>query len=651
MPPPVPLSAPTAAPLSKWGVAWNQDEQTVPGPPLGPLLVPPRHVDSREDHIGIALPELKIQRFGRKFDHPFVFKDMPAEHAQVQNATTGASSMNSFFQMDSEPKVEAVRQVGEVVADTPTAGQGNNSTPDVPDQAIGFVAAAKPPPSLSEVPPLPFVPDEIPAAIHVSADVATQEVSASNKGLPFKDVFKEVKVPAPAAPVVADGRAKAANASMAQDEAWNNFTAAEALVANGVGHSRDAEALGIDAVAEALPTATSAPGASPPREISRGTFGGITHTDTRQPMHLPMSTHSGGNEAAGVSFVFWLFGIACVVIVGGFCVACLGVGFAASFAWQKRFGAPSIRSRVEDLPLCSASEVERRLPASGGYDCHFSKPLSSGTLMRLEAYIDGPSVGSASLTTPLTGQACVLYSVSVSRQLHDGIRPAPVAFASGSIDFVISLKDAPHVRINLRAEELSLFDMRCGRRVERKAFASAPDKWQDFILKHRAGTEWQTGSQLRADGSCLEFQECALLCGALATFVGELHRGADGTLSLRPLQIESLDHDFSGTPPNSARARSAACHSAALSGRTSWECDYEVDNVIDKSPRAPSVENDGSAHFDKVMVSDDPLLLDGASSLLRRLPGKCGSRALILMNKYRLTKPEKLPDRMERHML
>lgn len=639
MPPPVPLSAPTAAPLSRWGIAWNQNKQTVPAPPLGPLLVPPRVAMSREDHIGIALPELKIQRFGRKYDHPGA-KDFLAEHAQVQNSTAGAekmSSMDSFFQLDSEPKIEAVRQVGEVVADTPTAGQVNSSTPDAPAQAIGFVAAAKPPPSLSEVPPLPFVPDEFPAAIHVSADVATQEVSASSKG--------DTKASAPAVPVVASGRVKAANASMDQDEAWSNFTAAEALVANGLSHSRDTEALGMDAVAEPLHTATSGPGTLPPTDISRAAAEGIAHTNARQTVHLFTETHPA-NDMAGVSFVFWLFGIACVVIVGGFCVACLGVGFAASFAWQKRIGAPTSRSRVEELPLCSASEVERRLPASGGYDCHFSKPLSSGTLMRLEAYIDGPSVGSASLTTPLTGQACVLYSVSVSRQLHDGIRPAPVAFASASIDFVISLKDAPHVRINLRAEELSLFDMRCGRRVERKAFASAPDKWQDFILKHRAGTEWQTGSQLRADSSCLEFQECALLCGALATFVGELHRGADGTLSLRPLQLESFAHDFSGTPPSSARARSAA-----LSDRTSWECAYEVENVIDRSPRAPSASKDGSAYFDKVMVSDDPLLLDGANSLLRRLPGKCGSRALLLMNKYRLTKSEKLPANMERRML
>merc|ERR1719506_3178483 len=240
------------------------------------------------------------------------------------------------------------------------------------------------------------------------------------------------------------------------------------------------------------------------------------------------------------------------------------------------------------MPLCSAMEVQRRLPVSGGYDCHFSKPLSSSQLLRLEAYVDGPS--SNALTSPLTGQACVLYSVAVSRQLHDGIHPAPVAFASGSIDFVISLKDAPHVRINLKAEELSLFDMRRGRRVERKTFAAAPDKWQDFILTHRAGTEWTTVAQMRSDSSSLEFQECTLLCGALATFIGELHRGSDGSLSLRPLRLDNLaSDDFAGMPPSSARARHGG---QSERWRTSWEVDSgcEVDNVASHLPASSKKE-------------------------------------------------------------
>jgi len=293
-----------------------------------------------------------------------------------------------------------------------------------------------------------------------------------------------------------------------------------------------------------------------------------------------------------------------------------------------------VRSQVEDLKICRAKEVERRLPCSGGYDCAFSKPLSTCQLVRLEARIEGPAVGNVPLTTPLTGQACVLFSVAVSRQLHDGIRPAPVAFASGSVDFVISLKDSPSVRINLHADEVSLFDMCRGRQVQRKAFAAAPDKWQDFILTHRAGTEWQTSTQMRSDSSCLEFQECALLCGTVVTLVGELHRGADGALSLRPLQHDGILDDLPGTPEVCAQ-------STGSSERwlTSWECGGpEAHPNVASKPPSPTDKGTG---FGKVLASDDPLLIEGASSLLnsaaamlRRLPSKCNGRPITLARQY-----------------
>jgi hypothetical protein len=627
---PLPLSAPPAYPsaASRWALPWSRQEETVAAAPQsqwrGPLLVQPMVALSSKDHIGIALPELRIQRFGRKYDEP---DQLPVENAGRAGAEKSAS-IDSFFQTDSQLGSEALppRQVGEVVADVPARDQGNTSILE-PNQGIGFVAVAQPPPALSELPPLPFVPDDVPASIHVSASVATQEFSASSS----KEDAKVSSLPtsAPSAP-----RASGSRNNSLQDD-WSNFTAAEALVFNGHGPSHDTEALGVHAPLEALPVAAQVPGSSPPKEVSAGSAGAIVQTNAGQSVQS-LSAVSPANDVTGISFVFWLFGI---VGLGCLCLSCLGGGCAV-FAWQGRLASPSIRSHVEDLPLCSALEVQRRLPVCGGYDCHFSKPLSSSQLLRLEAYVDGPS--SNALTSPLTGQACVLYSVAVSRQLHDGIHPAPVAFASGSIDFVISLKDAPHVRINLKAEELSLFDMRRGRRVERKTFAAAPDKWQDFILTHRAGTEWTTVAQMRSDSSCLEFEECTLLCGALATFVGELHRGSDGSLSLRPLRLDNLaGDDFAGMPPNSARARHGA---QSERWRTSWECDSgcEVDNVASHVP-APS-KRDEDALYDKVVVSDDPLLLEGASSLLRRLPAKVSARAVGVMNKYRFGKgSEKFP--------
>jgi hypothetical protein len=209
------------------------------------------------------------------------------------------------------------------------------------------------------------------------------------------------------------------------------------------------------------------------------------------------------------------------------------------------------------------------------------------------------------------------------------MHPVPVAFASASVDFVISLRDAPQVRINLRGEDVSLFDVGKGRCVQRKSFAAAPEHWQDFILTHRAaapGNDWQTSSHLRSDGTLLEFQECALLVGVLATFVGELHRGADGALTLRPLQIESHSPDISGTHSFDLQER----------WRTSWECGgCEAANVASRPPSPRQGRDEAKVHFEKVLASDDVRLLESsgsvlgsASKLLRRLP----SRALSLVN-------------------
>lgn len=630
---PVPLAPPPLP--SRWSLPWSRPEPPQSAERIGSLLVQPL------DRVGVALPELKMKRFGSKC------VDCGEVSAEV-SAATGASvrsdmvkGVSSFFQVGSEQIVEVphTAQVGEVVADTPALLQDNGTSPNEPGQ-VGFVAAAKLPPALSEVPPLPFMPDDAQAPgshIHVSANIATQDVGDNDK-YDAEDATV-TSPPDNRSSGVASGMR--ANASL-EDDAWMNFTAAESLHTR----NRDTEALGTDAVAEALPSFASEQGQLPSKEVSAS---GATSTVRPQAHVAPAITVEAATATAAMKtdqgfiarhslILFWLLAISFVAIIGG-CLACAGAGFLASFVWQRRLAKTTTRSQVEDLPLCHAAEVDTRLPLSNSYDCVFSKPLSSCQLLRLEARIEGPAPGTSTLTAPLTGQTCVLYSVAVSRQLHDGIRPAPVAFASGSVDFVISLKDSPNVRINLVADEVSLFDMRRGRHVQRRSFAAAPDKWQDFILTHRAGTEWQTSSQLRADGSSLEFQECALLCNTIATFVGELHRGADGALSLRPLGgPDSLVDDVAGA----GAVRSLRSRAESERWRTSWECGpiSEAGNVVSHPP-SPRDKSKG-AGFDKVMASDDPALLDGGStlissmsSLLRRMPPVSlhrGGRSMTFMS-------------------
>lgn len=563
-----------------------------PPPPVAsrlPLLVEPL------DRVGIALPELKMQRFGSKC-LDCEASDVATGAALHHEGPTAMAALSSFFQMDSEQAqtVEApdVRQVGEVAADHPAPVQDNSTARNEPSQ-VGFVAAAQPPPALPEVPPLPFMPDGMSALgghIHVSATVATQEVSKSSQ------------------------QGENATSAVAQDDAWVNFTVAEALR----GSNRDAEALATDTAPAHLPPFAEEPGHLHPKEASSSAVSATVAPEAHSPPVIeasveplitgdPAAAPESGFIARHSMLLFWLLALSFIALIGS-CLACAGAGFVASFMWQRRFAQTNARSQVEDLALCRANEVEKMLPSSGGYDCHFSKPLSSNQLIRLEARIEGPATGGTVLTAPLTGQACVLYSAAVSRQLHDGIRPAPVAFASGSIDFVISLKDSPHIRINLQAEEVSLFDMRRGRHIQRRSFAAAPDKWQDFILSHRAGTEWQTSSQLQTDGSSLEFQECALLCNTIVTFVGELHRGADGTLSLRPMQ--SVVGSVSGA--SAVRDRGSGLSER---WRTSWECGGTEATNLSSHPPTPR-EKIMDASLDKVMATDDPLLLEGGSWLV-----------------------------------
>lgn len=288
-----------------------------------------------------------------------------------------------------------------------------------------------------------------------------------------------------------------------------------------------------------------------------------------------------------------VLGVLAAAVLGG---ACLATGCWAGSALRE---AGELRLGVEALPRCGPEEAAQCLPAEEAYDCAIARPVSSGALLRLELRVEGPLGDASVLTAPLTQRPCVLYSVGVARKVHDGVFPVPVAFASASAGFACSLVGAPHIRIELSGEDVSLFDVRGGRYVARRNFVSAPDHWQDFVLAHRAaaGGEWQTSSSLLADRAELEFEECALPVGSRVTAVGELARGTGGQLSLRP---------WSGGGP----AMGAA---PGEQWRTSWERQGCA------SPDGPSHAAHASG-LARVLMSDDPALLagDGFGRLLLR---------------------------------
>lgn len=265
----------------------------------------------------------------------------------------------------------------------------------------------------------------------------------------------------------------------------------------------------------------------------------------------------------------------------------------------------TLRTQVEDLPLCTSSEVQWRLP----WLLHLPKPLSSRQLLRLEACIVGPSGHSTLLSAPLSGQTCVLYSVAVTRQLHEGMHPAPVAFASACVDFVISLRDAPDVRINVKGKHVSLFHMSLGSLQERQRFSAVPTSWQEFVLDHMAsaaGNEGQTSSSIYSNNATLEFQEYALVGGVPATFVGELHRDTDGSLSLTPLQHGSHSQELSDPDLDSCTAGSSTSPVTPRRQPSLYDKDTALTASASSTPALPDC-------WDNIFASDDPVLLGSKS--------------------------------------
>lgn len=203
------------------------------------------------------------------------------------------------------------------------------------------------------------------------------------------------------------------------------------------------------------------------------------------------------------------------------------------------------RARVKDIASFSEAELEKLESAGehgGGYDCALARPLSVCQIVRLQTTILPPQNGE--MVAPLALQMCVLYQVTVSRRLHAGMPPVPVAFSSMSTAFHVAPCDRPNLRIVVEGSDVMLFDTVVGYFSHKGTFANAPGHLQDYVLTHRSavpGGQWQTSSDFRKEASPLEFQECALLVGAKATVVGELARDAGGELVLRPAYLGPLE--------------------------------------------------------------------------------------------------------------
>jgi len=278
-----------------------------------------------------------------------------------------------------------------------------------------------------------------------------------------------------------------------------------------------------------------------------------------------------------------------------------------------------LREVLAETATLTADNVQELLPAGGGYDTAFSKPVSSGRPVLLRARIEGPLAGGPGplglAEAPLTKRSCVYYHSSAS-QSEEAVDLPQRQEAQEGVEFQVSLLGAPQIRVDVRGHELKLVDMCEGHYTTTQPFQCVPEHWQAFLLDEKTKpyatlpAEQQQRMKLRQSmaGKPVEFQESVLLVGSQISLVGELLRDASGRLSLQPWQH----------PETSAQAEER--------WRTSWECEGSDFGVViasdDPSFSLESVEaslkdrstsHQDSSSWDVVdrltdLVSSDPYL-------------------------------------------
>merc|ERR1719491_1588903 len=248
----------------------------------------------------------------------------------------------------------------------------------------------------------------------------------------------------------------------------------------------------------------------------------------------------------------------------------------------------SLREYVEGMKRSPGLEVVDKLIAGSLYDCAIMRPLTSRQLIRLEARVEEAASGFC-LWTPLTQQACVRFTATTSRQMNGSDHAVPMSYHNASIDFVISLLDAPHVRIELEGSDLSTFDMSTGRMAAKRTFDSAARHWQEFAMTYQIGGKPQPAARFRSENAVLEFQETSIVIGTSITVIGELQRNAVGTLLLRPM----LEDNSESPEPMKNEPWRTSWESPDIRHPSSWT----------------SLAKARKPWLGKVWVSDDPSLL------------------------------------------
>lgn len=245
-------------------------------------------------------------------------------------------------------------------------------------------------------------------------------------------------------------------------------------------------------------------------------------------------------------------------------------GLCPSIDQNGQASEKGVRKWVESFRVTNVEHIENTFKPRGGYDCLLLQPQNPGIAVRIQGVV--VSSQQSYLRAPITRRKCVLFSTSALERRLDGVVAPPVAFHSMAVNFALEL--GPHCKLEVRGQDVALFDMAAGRHEENVVLRDASELMQDFVRAHR------TPFFGARDNNYLDFQECVLEVGAKVTCVGEVRRSENGELGLWPIH-----HDI----PSEAIAVSSA------SGLTSWE--------------RLGCPSSGESQVEKVMISDDPQLL------------------------------------------
>lgn len=510
-----------------------------------------------------------------------VMLDVKADDTLTSNINTSSSptGANPLPALDARDESGSILILGPENARSSTVFVGAKSTPAVTDsQAARFSSAIAD--TTTEVLAAPVVAQSLVAAASAASVPPAQQATASNGGAAAA-VASIVKGPknssaALATPEAAPATPKASPLAVAAPAA---VKVPKETLAAAKDTSKSGSVQKHNGASQHTPK-NSRPGGnfkmkwSSPLDVAVPVHG---HREVQQESPTALLTL--------LAVAFWV--VLLLLVLVGSCK--LGSGCLSFYRYSEE---TALREHVQAMRRSPGQEVVDQLVAGSVHDCAIMRPLASRQLIRVEARVEEAASG-VCLWTPLTQQACVRFNATVSRQVKGANLPVPMSYHCHHIDFVVSLLDAPHVRIEIEGRDLSTFDMSAGRMSAKRTFDSAAKHWKEFAMTYQIGGKSQPPARFRSEHAVLEFQETAIVLGTNITVIGELQRNSIGTLLLRP----SVEDEKEEEPLKQE------------SWRTSWESAGLVKDSTAWASIRSSLANSRKPWLGKVWISDDPTFL------------------------------------------